>query len=279
MADGRSALVLGGGGVAGIAWETGVLAGLADGGVDVTGADLLVGTSAGSTVAAQVGSGLSLDELFARQADPAMQNEELAPTGLSVAELMEAWVRVFEESSGPEEARRRLGALALAAETVPERARRAVIEGRLPMHEWPVRELVVPAVNATTGEPRVFNAASGVSLVDAVAASCAVPGIWPPVTIEGVRYVDGGVRTANNLDLAAGYGRVLLLAPMDDPSLAAEIEAVTGAGGRVEVIAPDEVSLAAFGDDPLSPATRTPAARAGRAQGVESAARVKSLWA
>jgi NTE family protein len=75
MGEGR-ALVLGGGGVAGIAWMTGLLAGLADAGQDVTGADLLVGTSAGAAVAAQVGSGLSLDALFARQTDPALQARE-----------------------------------------------------------------------------------------------------------------------------------------------------------------------------------------------------------
>lgn len=72
------ALVLGGGGVAGIAWMTGLLAGLADAGQDVTGADLLVGTSAGAAVAAQVGSGLSLDALFARQTEPALQAREIS---------------------------------------------------------------------------------------------------------------------------------------------------------------------------------------------------------
>ncbi|MDL4774043.1 patatin-like phospholipase family protein [Actinomadura xylanilytica] len=125
------ALVLGGGGVAGIAWETGVLAGLAAGGTDVTGADLLLGTSAGSTVAAQVGSGLPLNELFERQADPALQNEELVPDGTPPAEVLETWMRLTAESDGPEELRRRLGAFALEAETVPEAARRAVIEARL----------------------------------------------------------------------------------------------------------------------------------------------------
>ena len=100
-----------------------------------------------------------------------------------------------------------------------------------------------------------------------------------PVTIGGVRYVDGGVRSLNNLDLAAGYERVLLIAPMDDPGLAADIGTVEREGGRVEVIAPDEASRAAAGADPLDPSTRTPSANAGLAQGRKAAARIASLWA
>lgn len=279
MSENGRALVLGGGGVAGIAWLTGVLAGLADEGTDVTGADLLLGTSAGSAVAAQVAGGGPIGELFARQADPALQNRELVPSGgVTVAEFAEIWMRLAEENDDPAAIRRGLGARALATDTVDEAARREVIEGRLPVHEWPSRDLRVTAVNALTGDLRVFDRGSGVSLVDAVAASCAVPMIWPPVTIGGIRYVDGGVRSVNNLDLAAGYGRVLLIAPMDDPGLTADIAAVESAGGRVEVIVPDEAALAAFGADPLDPSTRTPSANAGLAQGKAAAKRIASLW-
>ncbi|TYK44633.1 patatin-like phospholipase family protein [Actinomadura decatromicini] len=280
MSDDGRALVLGGGGVAGIAWLTGVIAGLARAGTDVTGADLLLGTSAGATVAAQVGSSIPVDEMFARQADPELQTRELVPSGgMSPAEIMEVLARLVEENGGDLTAvRQQIGARALAAETVPERERLAVIEARLPVHEWPARTLRVTAVNALTGEPRVFDRESGVGLVDAVAASSAVPMIWPPVTIDGVRYVDGGVRTMTNLDLAAGYGRVLLLAPLPDPALDAGVAAVAEKGGRVEVISPDEPSLAAFGTDPLSPSTRTPAAKAGLAQGEALAAKVAAFW-
>lgn len=280
MSENGRALVLGGGGVTGIAWLTGVLAGLAGEGTDVTGADLLLGTSAGSTVAAQVGSGLPIGELFARQTDPALQNRELVPTGgVTVADFAKIWRRLAAEDSDPAAIRRGLGARALAADTVDEAERRAVIEARLPVHEWPSRDLRVTAVNALTGDLRLFDRDSGVPLVDAVAASCAVPMIWPPVTIGGIRYVDGGVRSLNNLDLAAGYERVLLIAPMDDPRLAADIAAVEGAGGRVEVIKPDEASLAASGTDPLDPSTRAPSANAGLAQGKADAARIASFWA
>ncbi|MEU8347601.1 NTE family protein [Actinomadura meyerae] len=279
MSENGRALVLGGGGVAGIAWLTGVLAGLAGEGTDVTGANLLLGTSAGSAVAAQVAGGSPIGELFARQADPALQNRELVPSGgVTVAELGEIWMRLAQEDDDPAAIRRGLGARALAADTVDEAARREVIAGRLPVHEWPSRDLRITAVNALTGDLRVFDRGSGVSLVDAVAASCAVPLIWPPVTIGGIRYVDGGVRSVNNLDLAAGFGRVLLVAPMDDPGLSADIAAVEKAGGRVEVIVPDEAALAAFGGDPLDPSSRTPAANAGLAQGEAAAAKIAPFW-
>ncbi|NED34394.1 patatin-like phospholipase family protein [Streptomyces sp. SID8499] len=266
------ALVLGGGGVGGIAWITGLLAGLADKGQDVTGADLIVGTSAGSAVAAQLGSGLSLEELYARQAEPSSQTAEI------MAELdLEAFAAqlgaALASGDGPQ-LRRAVGELALRAETVPEAERRAVIESRLPRHAWPTRRLRIVAVDAGSGEARVFDDTSGVSLVDAVAASCAVPGVWPPVTIGGRRYVDGGVRSMANADFAAGASRVLVIVPMgtvepfpSETPLERTLADLRAQGAEVAVIEPDEASKAAIGTNPLDPATRTPAAEAGRAQG------------
>ncbi|WP_190017215.1 patatin-like phospholipase family protein [Streptomyces lucensis] len=267
------ALVLGGGGVGGIAWLTGVLTGLAEAGRDVTGAGLLVGTSAGSTVAAQVGSGLSLAELYARQVDPARQSAEI------MAEMdMEKFAVEFgaatASSASVPELRRAVGRLALEADTVSESRRRAVIESRLPSHGWPERALKVVAVDAESGEPRVFDRTSGVPLVEAVAASCAVPGVWPPVTIGARRYVDGGVRSMANVDLAAGADRVLVLVPMgatepfpSEQPLERAVEELRDGGAEVVVVAPDEASAAAIGGNPLDPGTRGPAAEAGRAQG------------
>jgi NTE family protein len=124
---------------------------------------------------------------------------------------------------------------------------------------------------------RLFDRTSGVSLVDAVAASCAVPGVWPPVTIGDARYIDGGIRTFTNLDLAAGYTRVLVIAPMPDPALEKDAASIAE-HGRIEVITPDDAARAAFGTDPLVPTTRTPSGHAGFAQGRAAAQAVAGLW-
>ncbi len=271
------ALVLGGGGLAGIAWHVGVLLGLADQGLDGVDADFIVGTSAGATVAAQVASGLPLDQCFRRQVDPSHQNQELRPTGMSIAELWDTMLRLMEEVDDPAELRRRLGSMALAADTVPEPVRRAVVAGRLLSDQWPDRRMATTAVDAATGERRTFESGSGVGLVDAVTASSAVPGIWPPVTIGEARYVDGGVYSSCNADLVVGYDRVLVLAPMVDPALAEQVAAVEESG-RAVVVSPDKESLAAFSADALDPAVRAPSAEAGRRQGAVVAASLEDLW-
>ena len=269
----RHALVLGGGGVAGIAWMTGLLAGLAEAGDDISGADTIIGTSAGAAVAAQLGSGLALNDLYARQAEPDRQAAEIGAE-IDLAKIGAEIGAYMTGASTPEETLRQVGAYALDAQTVPEATRRAVIESRLPADSWPGRRILLTAVDAESGELRVFDRDSGVSLVDAVVASCAVPGIWPPVTIGGRRYIDGGVRSADNADLAAGYTRITIISPLgyDSPlPTPMPLRAVTGqlrdGGSHVSVIVPDQASLAAIGANPLDPSTRGPAAQAGLAQG------------
>ena len=272
MANGQ-ALVLGGGGVAGISWMTGLLAGLADAGQDVTGADVVIGTSAGANVAAQIGSGLSLDELFARQVDPALQSREL--TAVVDWEKFFADVELYTAGASTQaEQMIGLGRFALDADTLTEPERIAVIESRLPSRDWPVTPTKLTAVDCVSGELAIFDAASGVSLVEAVAASSAVPGIWPPVTIEGRRYMGGGVRSPDNADLAEGSARIVVISPLGlDPPLPTPVplrEVLTGlkdGGAAVTLISPDEASVAAIGTNALDPATRVPAATAGRAQG------------
>jgi NTE family protein len=276
------ALVLGGGGVAGIAWITGVLAGLADAGHDVTGADLFVGTSAGATVAAQLGSGLGLEELYARQTVAELQAPEIM-VDLDLDTFRSQIAAVVANAASVPDMRRAVGKWALAARTVPEPERRAVIESRLPSRTWPVRPLKIVAVDAESGEPRVFDDASGVSLVDAVTASCAVPGVWPPATIGGRRYVDGGVRSIANADYAAGASRVLVIVPLgstelfpSDEPLAESVERLRRDGADVAIVEPDEASLAAIGANPLDPSTRKPAAEAGRSQGRAASGTVRA---
>ncbi len=272
------ALVLGGGGVTGVAWELGVMAGLADAGVDLLAADLFVGTSAGSVVAAQVTSGASLAELYEGQlAGPGtevstrMGVRTLAGIGL-------AMLRTRDERAF----RRRVGRMALAAPTMPEAERRAVIAHRLPAHSWPRARLLVTAADAGTGEFVVFDRDAGVPLVDAVGASCAVPGVWPPVTIDGRRYIDGGIRSATNADLAAGADRVVVIAPVNAGGgpigrLTDQVTALRRTAA-VAVVRPDRAARQAIGRNVLDPARRAPAARAGRAQAATVAAMVAQVW-
>jgi NTE family protein len=269
-----STLVLGGGGVAGIAWMTGLLAGLADAGQDVTGGvDLVIGTSAGATVTAQLGSGLSLDELFARQVDPALAARELM-VELDLVKFGGDLQPYLDGAASPGDLLRRFGRFALDATTVPEPERRAVIESRLPSVAWPTIPTKLIAIDCESGELAAFDAGSGVSLVDAVGASAAVPGIWPPVTIDGRRYMDGGVRSSDNADLAAGAARIVVISPLGMNTqlptwlpLRDVVAGLSADGASVTVVSPDPASVAAIGTNPLDPDTRVPAATAGRAQG------------
>ncbi len=281
MTAARRALVLGGGGVAGIAWETGVLAALEDAGVRLADADLVVGTSAGATVGAQLRSGTAPAVLLDRQRQGAVG--ELV-SDADMAEVQRQWARaVLAVPADPAEARRRLAAVGLTVGDGQWAARRAVVAARLPSHRWPGRDLVLTAVDGESGELVVLDRTSGVDLVDAVAASCAVPGVWPAVPALGRRLVDGGIRSSTNEDLATGCDVVVVLAPSAgvDALLTPEVVAARRAlrrSSRVLTVAADEASVAAFGPNSLDPATRRPSADAGWAQGQRVAAEVGEVW-
>jgi NTE family protein len=273
------ALVLGGGGVTGIAWEIGVLRGLAEAGVDATAPDLVVGTSAGSVVGALVASGASLERMYSAQLSGSSQE---IGARFGARQLMRFGWAMLRSGGDEQRYRARIGRMALAARTVDEAERRAVISSRLRVRDWPERRLLITAVDAQTGEFVTFDRDSGVDLIDAVGASCAVPGVWPPVTINGRRFVDGGVRSSANADLAAGYDRVLVLAPITAgggpiPKLADQATELRR-GGQVSVVVPDQAARRAIGRNVLDPAHRAPAARAGRAQGEAVAAAVAGVW-
>ncbi|RFZ67094.1 Patatin-like phospholipase [Mycobacterium marinum] len=283
----KRALVLAGGGLAGIAWETGVLLGIADESPAAArlllDSDVLVGTSAGSAVAAQISSGTSLDALFDRQI--AEQSAELDP-GVDIDVITELFLDALRRPRipGVDKIRlrlQRIGAVALATETVSESVRREVIAARLPCHDWPDRALRVTAIDVSTGELVAFDRDSGVELVDAVAASCAVPGAWPPVTIAGRRYMDGGVASLVNLGVADDCGVAVVLVPTgaDAPSPfggGSAAEVAEFAGTSLGVFADDD-SLAAFGANPLDPRCRKASALAGRAQGRREASAVAAF--
>lgn len=275
--------MLGGGGVTGIAWEIGLLAGLRDGGADVSGADLVVGTSAGSAVGAVVASGEDLEQLYAEQTSPPPDGELGAVFG--PREVITLMGLMLLPSSGRTK-RRRIGQAALKAHPEPAddqvevfAARLRLPDGTLPA--WPERDLKITAVDADSGSFTVFDRHGDVDLVHAVAASCAVPLIWPAVEIGGRRYVDGGMRSPANADLASGCDVVLAVVPLwrtfgKHHSLPEQLRR-TGAR-RTAWVAPDELSLKAIGRNILDPAMRVGAARAGREQGRRMAAEVAEGW-
>jgi NTE family protein len=304
------ALVLGGGGAAGQAWEIGVIAGLAEAGLDMTeAADLVIGTSSGATSAAQVRSGIPAAELLASvlspPAGPAGQNRERPPS-LPMATVFERMRAISAAATSAADLRRAMGAFGLESDSILGRGaeqRRAMVAARLPRPEWPDRPMIVVAVDAHTGELAMFDRDSGVDLVDAVTASTALPGVTSTHSINGTHYINGGVRSTDNADLASGYANVVVLSPFGgrsqtppergaDPAgqfeglrrppewgtdLASQVEALRKQGSRVEVITPDADSRAAMGTNQMDPATRIPAARAGFAQGKREAARVTFL--
>lgn len=297
------ALVLGGGGAAGNAWLIGIVAGLADAGLDLTeAADLVVGTSAGATAAAQVRSGIPPADLLATAvsapARPAGTNQEKPPS-LPMATVFDRMRAINAAATSAADLQRAMGAFGLESDSVlaPGAAqRRATVAARLPRQDWPERPMIITAINAHTGELAAFDRDSGVELVDAVAASTSLPGLLPTVAINGERYIDGGVRSADNADLAAGYANVVVLSPLGgfvsgEPlqegqfeglrrspewgtDLASQVEALRRQGSHVEVITPDADSMAAMGANLVDLAARAPSARAGFAQGKQEAPRV-----
>lgn len=273
------ALVLGSGGITGAAWEVGLVAGLAARGLDLTGADLVVGTSAGSLAGAQLLSGAPLEQVYLAQCAP----PEIAITAVMSRLLMLRYgLAVFTPGTAAR-ARKRLGRLARASPPLAEAERQAVIGAMLPSHEWPAQRLAITAVDARTGECASFDAASGATLVEAVSASCAVPGVWPPVQINGRHWMDGGMRSAANADLAAGYDRVVVLAPLWRglrvmPPALRQCQQLAAGGSAVMLVLPDAASLAVIGPNMLDSARRGAAAMAGYAQAEATLPDVAALW-
>lgn len=290
------ALVLGGGGATGHAWLIGVIAGLAESGADMTEADLVIGTSAGATAAAHVRSGIRPAELLAsilsEPAQPSGQNRP--PPAIPVATVFERMRAIGAAATSAAELQRAMGAFALESDSVlgPAAAERwrAIVAARLPRPEWPDRPMIVTAVDAHTGELAAFDRDSGADLVDAVAASTAAPGLVPTQSINGGRYIDGGVRSVENADLASGYANVVVLSPLGgrrrtepgqfeglrrEPEwgtdLNSQVESLRKQGSRVALITPDAASVAAMGANLMDPAARIPTARAGYAQGKDEA--------
>jgi NTE family protein len=261
----------------------------------VTTADLTIGTSAGSTAAAQIAGATPTELLAAVLA--AVPQQRTGPVGSDrgrvpirpVADHMEKISKIIASAEDAADMRRRMGAAALdldaASDGSVQERWRATVAARLPSQHWPERTVLITAVDAHTGEPVVFDRHSGVDLADAVAASCA-SGL--PYRIGGSHYIDGGYRSnAENADLAAGYGRVLVLSPFGGRTrtplewgmqLAAQVDELRARGSRVETIFPDSNSEHMFGANAMDLSLRPPAARAGYNRGRALAEQLTEFW-
>lgn len=271
------ALVLSGGGVGGIAWLVGFADGLARAGIDLAAADLLIGTSAGSAVASQLATGQLGAAADMQQAE---QTAELS-VQFDADAFFASMAAVTEQATDRGDASRRIANLPLVNTSVTGAERRAAVAARLPVQTWPDRDLRIVAVARDTGDRVVFDRTSGVSLVDAVVASCAVPGVWPPVPIDGREYVDGGVHSFSNADLAAGSERTLVLVPgavqPQTRQLLDDETALLSPGLSLVVVA-DAASVDAIGPNALDPSRRQPAYTAGLAQARSAADAVGRFW-
>ena len=291
----KRALVLAGGGAAGNAWALGLIAGLSDAGVDVTGADLIIGTSSGSTVAAQITSGTRPAELYAAILAEVPQpqagagaDRRRAPKfqGLDYMEWSNGIIGSAEDAS---DMRRKMGAAALemdASDGSPTTRWRDIVAARLPSRYWPQQPVLITAVDARTGTPVVFDRSSGIDLVDAVAASTS-NGLGGPYRIGDKRYINGGYRRNENADLAGGYGRVLVLSPFGGRSrmplewgmdLATQVDELRAGGSRAETVFPDAGAGEVFDANALDPSTRPQAARGGYDQGRALAELIAEFW-
>ena len=289
----RTALVLGGGGSTGNAWLIGVIAGLFNRGLDVTDADLIVGTSAGSTAAAQI-TGATPPQLLAQILDtvPPQRSGPIGPDGGrpangAVAGHMERLTRIIAAAAAPADLRRRMGAAALETDATADGSARwrSIVAARLPRQEWPDQRVLITAVDARTGDPSVFDSDAGIDLVDAVAASCASGFAY---SVGEARYIDGGYRSnAENADLATGYARVLVLSPFGGRSLtppewgthlSTQVDDLRANGSTVETVFPESDAEYLFGPNAMDLSLRAPAARAGYDQGRALAGRLGGFW-
>ncbi len=281
----RTGLVLGAGGLVGQAFHLGVLSALHDAGFDPRTADVLVGSSAGSLVAAGLAGGLSAPDLRAE-----LTGEALSPEGglIRARRRMSA----LPPSRSAAQGRRPLapGAL-LAAARRPWAVRPSALMGSLlpagridtepiaravrDLHgdAWPDRDLRICVVRARDARRIVFGTpgAPTVDVGTAVAASCAIPAYFAPVQAAGESWVDGGMHSPSNADvlLADHLDLVVVVSPMSMSRrvgrppmdggvrmavrqlLAAEVRRLRRSGSRVVVIQPDRADLAVMGVNPM----------------------------
>ena len=270
-------------------WEISLVTGMADAGLDLRNADLFVGTSAGARVALDLTSGKPLEQIYqgrvGRDEPPPQAPRNKPPAAIDWGRIKAGVDDARQRGGSPAEILRRYGALALATADGTGTDRRKTVAAQLPLQAWPEQRVLIAAVNAETGERRAFDRTSGIDLVNALIATTASFGA-PPLLFEGHHYLDGGYYSSDNADLAIGHDRVLIIALRSPPEamrlvpIESSVELLQAAGAQVEVIHPDEETLAALAPSggQMNPASGRPAAIAGRLQGQRAGRHIGSFW-
>ncbi|MBD0741512.1 patatin-like phospholipase family protein [Streptomyces sp. CBMA152] len=266
MSRHSTAVVLGGGGLAGIGWTTGVLAALEEQGVLRLGsADCVIGTSAGAAVAAAVLQSGSAGAEFDRIVRKSRRGDELAPAA-ALADVLPEVLAIHASEDSMATKTERFTQLSQQRAGIDPALRRAAVAGRVRSDSWPSDRLHITSVR-TDGSRTVFTSASGVALVDALTASCAVPGLWPVARIGGKEYIDGGTFSLTNAELARTADHVIVLRPTPElPQYLTEERRETLE--HATLIEPSERARAGFGPDPFDPHVRGIAAILGYEDGL-----------
>ncbi len=283
-------LMLGGGGVVGIAWEIGVAAGLQEAaGFDPGAMDVIVGSSAGSAAGALLTLGKPMDELVAQQRrtpssragrpGPSEAGGRQIGTRVVPTEIMRL---LISREGSVEERARAIGPLALAAPVaMTDNAFVASFERMFGTDEWPEQDLRITTADCESGASVLLSKEDGIALTRAVACSCAIPGYFPPISANGRRYMDGP-RGGFSAELVEekGLDAVLFIGPLAalpkglrtnpeiDELAAKGLPVVQLGGGR---------GLEHLGADLMDAMARARAVDAGIADGKAMAAEVAAL--
>ncbi len=280
-------LLVGGGGSVGIAWENGVLAGLVDAiGFEPAKSTVIVGTSAGSSVGADMAVGKDPHDALAADSDPGNPRRDLPPPDLEKGAFAEIIALMLSPGAGAPETVARVAEIARAAKTVlSEDQFVAMFTRTVGTDEWPDVDFRPTATTCSSGKPRFWTAADGVPLSRAVASSCAIPGYFPTVSHAGEHYMDGArgpryhTRIVKDLELdSALFVGPKIAIPRVSEMLVEDMAALEATGVQVHTILGSE-RLDALGLNLMDYSKRPEALECGLADGADHAAMVKELLA
>lgn len=273
------ALVIGGGGITGMAWEAGILAGLMEKGIQLNHADTVLGTSAGSFISALLLNNYDMKAYYQYLSQHKDENDtaELTP------DLYKRWVAAVVDGGDDQiKVGKMFGQIAEDFKpTISPEQRKAAVKVRLRDSEWQP-QLNVTALDIETGQLNIFSEKDGISLMDAVMASGAVPGIWPYVEYNGRKYMDGGfVNSANTLAVSSAE-EIIVIAPLDQkqgqlPSVHEDVAQLKQTK-QVTLITPNQASRSIIGTNIYDNTKLEAIGDEGYKQGLLIADQISNAW-